>query len=253
MKYISSLVLLLFAAGSAFSMPGIGDLLKALDDNYNMTTDVSARVDVTQQKTGQGTKKLEMMYYRRDSDKSFLIVMLNPSYEKGNGYLRIKDNFWMYRRNTRTFQHINRDENIGGTDARGQDFEGRKITELFEGAKDENGKELISVDTLGKIPVYKFEVNAIVNDVDYPRKTYWVRTDNNLVLKEASFSNSGTLMLTTYYLKYTKIKDSFIPVRQMFIDEFEKGNKTVVDISAINTDDLDNTIFTKAYLENLSK
>ncbi|MFP4165058.1 MAG: outer membrane lipoprotein-sorting protein [Chitinispirillaceae bacterium] len=253
MRYITTAVLLLIALGTGFAMPGITELLTALDENYSMTADVSAKVDVTQQKTGQGTKKLEMMYYRRDCDKSFLIVMLNPSYEKGNGYLRIKDNFWMYRRNTRTFQHINRDESIGGTNARGQDFEGRKITELFEGVKDKNGKELISLDTLGKIPVYKFEVKAIVNDVDYPRKTYWVRQDSKLALKEASYSNSGSLMQTTYYLKYTKVKDSFIPVRQMFIDEFEKGNKTVVEISAINTDKLDNTIFTKAYLENLSK
>ncbi len=43
-----------------------------------------------------------------------LIVMSAPEAEKGNGYLRMGDNLWMYRRNTRTFQHINRDESIGG-------------------------------------------------------------------------------------------------------------------------------------------
>ncbi len=253
MKYIFSALVLILTSACGFSMPSIQEILVKMDERYSMATDVSAKVDVTQQKTGQGTKKLEMMYYRRDSDKSFLIVMLAPSYEKGNGYLRIKDNFWMYRQNTRTFQHINRDESIGGTDAKGQDFEGRKITELYEGMKDKDGKELIFEDTLGKVPVYRFEVTAKVNDVDYPKKTYWVRRDNQLVLKETSYSNSGTLMATAYYLKYTEIKGSFIPVKQMFIDEFEKGNKTVVDISAIATENLSNDYFTKAYLENLSK
>ena len=43
-------------------------------------------------------------------------------------------------------------------------------------------------------------------------------------------------------------------IRQMsmLIDEFEKGNKTLVDISGISTEKLPN-IFTKAYLENVSK
>ena len=60
-------------------------------------------------------------------------------------------------------------------------------------------------------------------------------------------------MQTAYYLKFTEIKGALIPVKQMFVDEFEKGNKTVVEISDISIDDLDDQIFTKAYLENLSK
>jgi hypothetical protein len=44
-----------------------------------------------------------------------------------------------------------------------------------------------------------------------------------------------------------------VPVQQLFIDEFEKGNKTIVEISGIITEKLGDAIFTKAYLENLSK
>ena len=42
-------------------------------------------------------------------------------------------------------------------------------------------------------------------------------------------------------------------MKQLFIDEFEKGNKTIVEISDIVPGKLDDKIFTKAYLENLSK
>ena len=35
--------------------------------------------------------------------------------------------------------------------------------------------------------------------------------------------------------------------------QFEKGNKTLVEISDISTKKIPSTIFTKAYLENLSK
>lgn len=249
------LILLIFVLLSTQSLAGldINLLLKKIENNLEITADIKANVILTQQKVEQGMKVIEMIYYRRDSDDSFLIVMSAPEAEKGNGYLRMGDNLWMYRRNTRTFQHINRDESIGGSDAKADDFERRKLTETYEFAKDEKGKEIISEEKLGQVPVYKLEIKAKVNDVDYPKKIYWIRRDNYLPLKEESYSLSGTLMQTAYYLKYTIVDGRYVPVNQMFIDEFEKGNKTMVEISNISTKKIDNSIFTKAYLENLSK
>jgi len=249
-KWLFALIL---CAAQVCALPKIDDLLKNIDERYSDVTEFKANVGITQQKAGQGTKKYEMIYYRRDTDKSFLIIMTGPASEQGNGYLKVSDNTWMYRRNTRTFQHFNRDESIGGTNAKADDFEGRKLTEMYEAAKDEKGNEVISEEMLGKIPVYRFEVKAKVNDVDYPKKVYWLRKDNFLNLKEASYSLSGTHMETIYSIKFTEIKGKMVPVQQLIVDEFEKGNKTVVDISGINLDKLDNSIFTKAYLENLSK
>lgn len=244
---------------AAFSHPSLAEegrvtrTLKAIDEMYALKTDARADVTVTQQKVNQGTKVISMQYFRRDSDDSFLIVMTGPENEKGNGYLRSGDNFWMYRRNTRTFQHINRDESIGGTDAHGDDFEERKMTEMYDAVRDAEGKEVYAEEMLGKIPVVKFEVKAKVNDVDYPKKIYWVRKDNNLILKEEAYSMSGTLMQTGYYLKYTTVDGQYVAVKFMFIDEFEKGNKSVIEIANISTQRLADSIFTKAYLENLSK
>lgn len=253
-KFLSLFLLLIVFCGIAGAEPlDPSSLLQKVEINLEITTDIKANVVLTQQKVEQGVKVIEMIYYRRDSDDSFLIVMSAPEAEKGNGYLRTGDNLWMYRRNTRTFQHINRDESIGGSDAKADDFERRKLTEAYEFAKDEKGKELISQEMLGKIPVHKFEIKAKVNDVDYPRKIYWVRQDNFLPLKEEAYSLSDTLMQTAYYIKYTIVDDRYVPIKQMFIDEFEKGNKTMVEISNISTKKLEDSIFTKAYLENLSK
>lgn len=234
-------------------MPSADEMLKSIDGNNQISRDITAKVTLTEQKALQGAKTLEMVYYRRDSDKYFLIIMTAPESEKGNGYLRIDDNFWMYRRNTRTFQHINRDESIGGTEARGDDFESRNLSELYAPVRDSAGKDIITEEKLGQIPVYRFDVQAKVKDVDYPKKTYWVRTDNFLILKEQAYSLSGTLMQTGYYLNYVQILKRYVPVKMMFIDEFEKGNKAIVEISDIETKRLHDEIFTKAYLENLSK
>lgn len=237
---------------AAQEAPSINSLMKQIEDIQELKSDARAKTVLTQTKPDQGTKVSEVIYYRRDADDAFLIVVVAPEADKGNGYLRVGDNFWMYRRNTRTFQHINRDESIAGTDAKADDFEMRKLTELYEAAKDASGKDMLKEEKLGDIPVYRFELKARVNDVDYPKKIYWVRKDNSLPLKEQSFSNSGTLMQTAYYMNYTLIDGRYVPVKQLYIDEFEKGNKTLVELSGISTQKLSD-IFNKAYLENLSK
>jgi len=243
----------LLIAPKLYALPDVNDLLKLMEKNMEMNTDIRAKVTATQQKVKQGVKVVEMQYYRRDKDDAFLIVMLAPETDKGNGYLKLGDNFWMYRRNTRTFQHINRDENIAGTDAKSDDFEKRKLSELYKPAVNSEKKQIISEEMLGKISVYKFELIARVKDVDYPKKIYWIRRDNALPLKEQSYSLSGALMQTALLPKYTQINGKYIPINQIYIDEFEKGNKTIVEITDISTVKIDDNIFTKAYLENLSK
>ncbi len=245
---IPVLLTLSFAA-----QPSVLNMMQKLDDLQEMKSDITAKVKMTQQKVDQSPKNMTMVYYRRDQDDAFLILMTEPEVEKGNGYLKMADNFWMYRRNTRTFQHVNRDESIGGSDASADDFEKRKLVDLYKPEIDIKGKELVAEEKLGDIPVYKFKLLGKVKDVKYPTVVYWVRKDNFLPLKEQSYSLSGTLMESAYFLKYTTINDRFVWIKGLFVDEFEKGNKSLVEISGISTTKLDDSIFTKSFLENLSK
>ncbi len=246
------LFILLIVSSNAFAAPKINDILQQIDSITELKADGTAKVKITQQKMGGGIKVYECIYYRRDTDKSFLIVMTKPEDEKGNGYLKQGDNMWMYRMNTRTFQHIGRDESIEGSDAKTQDFENKKLTEMYKPARDKSGKEIINETKLGDIPVYQFNLNAKIEDVAYPKVTYWVRQDNYLPLKIQSYSFSGTLMETAYHINYAQFGDTYLQIKMMFIDEFEKS-KTLVEISNISQQKIDNYVFTKAYLENLSK
>lgn len=236
-----------------FAAPNITTLLNSVDSLDDLKNDLTSKFVMTQQRTGEGVKITEGIYYRRDSDKSFMILMTAPEVEKGNGYLKMGENFWMYKRNTRTFQHVNRDESIGGTDVSTEDMENKKLIEMYKPALDSAGKEKLSETKLGDIPVYQFEVNAKIENVQYPKRIYWIRQDNFLPLKIQGFSQSGTLMITDYYLKYTQIGGKYLFMKGMFVDEFEKGNKTLLEVQSIALKKIDDHVFTKAYLESLSK
>ena len=253
-KYtLFGICLLLIVSQVIFAEVKVQDILIKMDDLQKLSEDVTAKVVMVQKDVEQGTKVMECIYFAQDANDLFLIVMTKPESEKGNGYLKSGSNFWMYRRNTRTFQHINRDESIAGTDANAGDFESPQYEKQYQGKKDASGKDIIEKTKLGKIPVYKVEIDAKLPDVDYPKKILWVRQDNFLPLKEQSYSLSGSLMYSQYYLKYTKKKDKFIPIKQLVVDEFEKGNKTLLKLSGIALEPINDDIFTKAYLENLSK
>ena len=235
--------------------PGVMEILAEMDRMERLGADITVKCELTETRVNQGVRVLEGVYYRRDQDDAYLIVLTAPDTEKGNGYLRVGDNMWMYRRNTRTFQIMGRGQSIGGTDADAGDLETRKYVELYEPVLDERGNEKLTEESLGKakIPVYRFEVKAKVKDVDYPKKNYWVRQDNFLKLKEESYSLSGTLTQTIYYPKYTNVQGRYVFAKQLVIDEFEKGNKTLLQLSGISLKPIDDAAFTKAYLENLSK
>jgi hypothetical protein len=243
----------LFLAVKMWAVPTGAEILKKMDNFQDQRSDITCKADITQQRVGQGIKDLQWIFYRKDKTDSILIVETAPESEKGRGYLRVENNFFLYLPNTRTFQTVNRDESIGGSDARAGDFEKRKYSELYRVETNEKGKELIEEVKLGKVSAYMVTLVGIVNDVTYPKQVYWLDKDNFFQYKVESYSLSGTLMQTAYYPKWTQIDGKFLAVQMIFIDEFDKGNKSIVELSGISLAPLEDSIFTKAYLENLSK
>ena len=246
---------LLMLSPGLWAMPTVQQIIDFIDTNYELRSDFAAQARITTKDPEQGTKVIESVLYRRDRDDAFLIVIAEPETDRGNGYLRVGDNMWMYRRSTRTFTHIGRDEKIGGSNTSAGDIETRKFKELYKPGLDSSGRELISEETIGsaKIPVYRFEVTAKVNDVKYPRLVMWVTRDKYLELKRESYSLSGTLMETDLFTSYKEIDGRYVPLLQKFADEVEKGRTSLLEITGVSFDKVDDYKFDKSYLESLSK
>ena len=253
-RFLGTSLGLLIIGPALWALPTVQEVINYIDTNYDVRSDVTAQAKITTRDPDQGTKIIQSVYYRRDKDDSFLIVMADPETERGNGYLRVGDNMWLYRRTTRTFTHIGRDEKIGGSNASAGDFETRKFKDLYKPAVDADGKDLISEQMIGgKIPVYRVEVTAKVNDVKFPKLVMWVTRDKYLELKRESYALSGTLMETDLFTNYKEIDGRFIPLLQKFTDEVEKGKTSLLEISGITFAKVDDYKFDKSYLESLSK
>ncbi len=233
--------------------PTVTEIMNKQDKMLNFGLDFSAKIKFVVEKVNKGFQQTEALVYRRDTDDAFLTIVLDPSKDRGNGILRVGDNFWLYLRNTRTFQHINRDEKVFGTGFQAQMLEARKISELYKPVKDDKGNEIITKGKLGNVQIYMYELVAKVKDVAYPKEVFYVRQDNFLPLKVDHYSLSGNSISTDYFLKYTRIEGHYIPIKCMNIDKFEKGNKSMMEISKISLSAIDDAIFTKAHLENISK
>ena len=249
-----ALPLLLLSSG-LWALPTVQQVIDYIDTNYQIRSDMTAQARITTRDPEQGTKIIESVLYRRDRDDSFLIVIADPESDRGNGYLRVGDNMWMYRRNTRTFTHIGRDEKIGGSNTSAGDIETRKFKDLYKSSTDASGKEIISEETIGgaKIPVYRVEVTAKVNDVKFPRLVMWVTRDKFLELKRESYALSGTLMETDLFTNYKDVDGRYVPLLQKFVDEVEKGRTSLLEITGISFKKVDDFKFDKSYLESLSK
>jgi len=50
----------------------INTILKNIEFNLTMTTDARAKVDLVQQKAGEGSKDMSALWYRRDRDNAYL-------------------------------------------------------------------------------------------------------------------------------------------------------------------------------------
>jgi hypothetical protein len=60
-------------------------------------------------------------------------------------------------------------------------------------------------------------------------------------------------MRTSYFPSYTKAGDAYMATKMIFVDEVVSGDKTTLTFDQVSTIDLDDSVFTKAYVERVNK
>jgi len=249
LSFIFTVLLLItgMSALSALTTDDAHQLLVELDESRNFSTiDFSAVMTMISEDPVKGVEKMKVQQFRRDAKDMFLMLFIEPESKKGQGYLRINDNLWFYDPESRKFNHTSMKESFGGTDAKHSDFRVSKLADDYTVEKIREGK-------LGKFDVYILDLKAVNNEVTYPREKLWITKDTNLLLKAENYSGTDRLMRTSYYPKYSKVDNTYVPTVLIFVDDLIKGKKTQITITNISTKKLPDTIFTKSYVERVNR
>lgn len=260
MKLILSLLMLnhFIAGPRAFAAEDFNDskaaeLVKVVDDRQRNSGDYKATAFVKETEKNKEPKLLQSTVYRRDESDKFMMIFNKPKEEAGKAYLKIDKNLWSYEPSTGKWERRTEREKIGGTNSRRSDFDESRLA-------DEYISKAEGMGDLGKYKVFMIKLTVKTGvDVAYPVLKLWIDKDDRNVLKREEYAFSGKLMRSTFYPKWKKVfseskkSDVYVPEEIRVFDELEKGNSTIIVLKDVELKKLEDSIFTKAWIESKAR
>jgi len=252
----ASLLALGLGSTPAHAAPTAGDMtqmLQVIDDRQRNSGDYKSLVYIEQKEKDKSDLVYQAVVYRRDASDKLVILFTAPKEEAGTGYLRVDKNLFFYDPSVGNWERRTERERIGGTSSQRADFDESRLAAEYV-------PTYVGQETLGKYAVHHLKLAAVTEaDVAYPVVGLWVDVASGNILKRQDFALSGRLMRTTYYPQWlkqyspSKGGDVYFPREIRIFDEVEKANSTVIAIQQVDLAVLDDSIFTKAWLEAKSR
>lgn len=205
-----------------------------------LDSDFSAEYTIVHEKSGSGRETTVSAVFRRDSDYKYTIIVAEPSINRGQGYLKLKDTLWFYDPESRRFNFTSSKERFQNSNARNSDFTRSTLAQDYDVLS-------ASRTTLGTFNCWLLDLEANNDEVTYPKMKIWV-SDDYLVRKTEDYSLSGQLLRTTAIPSYQVLEGRFIP-RAVYFFEALVDEKTVISIAKPSFRAIPDTVFTKTFLE----
>jgi outer membrane lipoprotein-sorting protein len=246
---LTLIALTALAAGRAFAdTPDFKAMLKAIDANGDFgTQDYSAVFTIVTQKPNEKDAVIQVKLFRRDDHDQLVWIMLKPEAQKGQGFLKVDENIWMYDPESGKFNHSTMKEQIQNSKAKSSDLKRRSYAEDYDIAASEEGM-------LGIYPIYVLTLKAKNAEVSYPTLKLSIRKDRPLILKEEDYSLSDRLMRTVLFPpRYIEVAGKTVYSQMLIQDELNKGEKSQLTISDVSVAKLPDSTFSKAFLSQASK
>jgi hypothetical protein len=250
---LSGLVALAPDALAAPSQTEMVSMLSVIDDRQRNSGDYKSLVYIENKEKDKSDVVYLATVYRRDASDKLVILFVKPKEEAGKGYLRVDKSLFFYDPTVGKWERRTERERIGGTSSSRADFDESRLAVEYVPA-------YVASETLGKYAVHHLKLTATTEaDVAYPVVEMWIDQATGNTLKRQDFALSGRLMRTTYYPEWMKVfsasksADVYYPKEIRIFDEVEKGNSTTIVMQSVDLNVLDDTIFTKAWLEAKSR
>jgi outer membrane lipoprotein-sorting protein len=252
-KYSILPVLFFFTTASLHAVSD-QELLVKVDSLVSYTgVDFSAEYTIVQEKPGQGLSTTVAGIFRRDSSETFVIVIMEPSISKGQGYLKQGKTLWFYDPESRYFNTTSNADRFQNTNARNSDFTRSTLSEDYRVT---SGEDV----TLGRFNCRLLTLEAITKDVTYPKMKVWISEDG-LLRKSEDYSLSGQLLRTSAIPDYYQINGRFVPKQILFVDALQgamingrfMNEKTQITISRPSFSRVADSVFSKTFLESVNQ
>ncbi|BDC94927.1 outer membrane lipoprotein-sorting protein [Treponema saccharophilum] len=235
-------------------------LKKAEESTAFYGTDFRGSYKIEQTRPGEKAKSFEAVMYRRDSAAKWTILLTGPSSEKGKGYLQTDSNIWFYDPHDNRFTFSSASDQFRDTNANNSDFGPQSYYSGYDIVSYSDSK-LGSYDCV----LFDLKAKAGAKNIDYSRLRLWVTKNDGLTRKKEDYSDSGMKLRTTGIPSYQNVlggKSAFsVPVKMVILDNL-KGKKrsdgkienesTTISISNVKFESVDDTVYTKPYLEMMS-
>ena len=257
MKYIYIWVLLLIPfvlSGNESNYASDQALLARVDSLVSyMDTDFSAEYTIIQQRPGQALSTTVAGVFRRDSQDTYVIIIMQPLISRGQGYLKQGDTLWFYDPDSRRFNSTSSRDRFQNTNARNSDFTRSTLAEDYRVVGADN-------EVLGRFNTRVLTLEAVSTDVTYPRMKVWICEDG-LLRKTEDYSLSGQLLRTSAIPDYYNINGRYVPRQIMFEDALRGAmvngrfvnERTQINISMPSFNRLSDSTFSMAFLESVSR
>lgn len=242
------------AAADEISRAESRSILSRVDDLVSYEEeDFSAEYTVIDVRPGQGNSRTKMTIFRRDRENAFTIIIMEPESDRGKGYLRRGDKLSLYDPVPRRFTVVSAKDRFQNTNLRNSDFTKSTLAEDYRIVGRSSAR-------LGSYDTDVYELEALRGDVSFPKKKIWI-DQRDLVLKMEDYSLSGRHMRTTAIPEYKQIEESYVPVRIVIQDELRgrevdgkfQHQRTLISVAKASFQSLPDMVFTRAYIERVSR
>jgi len=250
-KIILSYLLMLLSS-SVINAQSISDreLLVKVDSLVSYyDTDFSAEYTIVQEKPGQKPTTTVAGVFRRDSNETYVIIIMQPLISKGQGYLKQGNTLWFYDPESRNFNTTSSTERFQNTNARNSDFTRSTLSQDYKVIAGEDA-------ILGRFDCRLMTLEAITTEVTYPKMKVWISKDG-LLRKSEDYSLSGHLLRTSAIPDYYNINGRYIPRQILFVDALRGAvisgafvnEKTQISITKPSFSKVADSVFSKTFLE----
>ena len=246
-------VCFLFTAASLWPITDQELLRKADSLASYLDADFSAEYTIIQEKPGQSRSRTVAGVFRRDSKEMYVIVIMEPAINRGQGYLKQGKTLWVYDPDSKRFNSTSSQERFQNTNARNSDFTRSTLAQDY---RISSGADAV----LGRLNCRILTLEGITSDLTYPKMKIWISEDG-LVRKTEDYSLSGQLLRTSAIADYWRIGNRYVPKQILFVDALRGARingtfvneKTQITITKPSFNKLADSIFSKNFLEQVNR